>query len=142
MKKIITKSEEDTYKIAKKIGESVKANKIFTLSGDLGAGKTVFAKGLAAGLGVERNVTSPTFTIMKVYPIYNNPKIREFCHIDAYRLSTEKDLEAIGVLEYLEKKDVVTLIEWPEKIKKLLPKKAEAIKIKHKKEDIREIYLQ
>jgi len=134
--KFISNSEQETFDFAKKLGEKVKTGGVYALSGDLGAGKTVFTRGFCAGLGVKKNVNSPTFVLMKVYPVKKHKIIKEVCHIDAYRLKTEKDLEAIGALEYFNRKDAVCLIEWPERIKKILPR-ARRIKIISKGEEQR-----
>ena len=138
MKKI-TKNEKETFELAHDLGGKIKKKTVFALKGDLGTGKTVFAKGLAKGLGVKKTITSPTFVLMKIYPIEGNKHIKEFCHIDTYRLKGEKDFEAIGAEEYLNKKDVVVAIEWPDKIKNLLPKDAKLVKLKHEKEEKRQI---
>lgn len=139
MKKIITKNEKETFKLAYDLGKKIKEKTIFALEGDLGAGKTIFAKGLAKGLGVRKTITSPTFVLMKIYPIEGSKYIKEFCHIDTYRLKGEKDLLAIGAREYLDKEDVVVVIEWPDKIKKLLPRGTRLVKLKHKEEEERQI---
>ena len=137
--KVITKSEKETFALAKKIGSRAKGGEVYALWGNLGAGKTVFARGFAAGLGITRNINSPTFVLMKVYPVKKHKTIKEFCHIDAYRLANARDLQAIGASDYLKNKNSVCLVEWPERIKKILSPKAIAIKIKHLKEDSREI---
>lgn len=139
MKKIITNSEKETLEFAKNLAAKTKTGKIFALSGDLGAGKTILVRGFLRGLGYKGRVNSPTFVIMKIYRIKKHPRIKEVCHIDAYRLKTSQDLEAIGALEYLTRKDVATFIEWPDKIKKILPKKHIYIKIKHKQNNIRKL---
>jgi tRNA threonylcarbamoyladenosine biosynthesis protein TsaE len=109
---ITTVSAEDTMKQAQEIGRLARAGDVITLSGDLGTGKTHFAKGLAHGLGVTGNVNSPTYTIMKEY------KGRfPFYHMDVYRL--EEESEELGLEEYIEG-DGVTLIEWPERIESWL----------------------
>jgi tRNA threonylcarbamoyladenosine biosynthesis protein TsaE len=137
--KIITNSEQETFEFAKKLAKKARGGEVYALSGDLGAGKTVFARGFAAGLGIKRNINSPTFVLMKVYPVKKHKTIKHLCHIDAYRLKFARDLAAIGALDYIGKKDCVCLIEWAEKIKKILPKKLKQIKIKHQKENKREI---
>ncbi|HTX86787.1 MAG TPA: tRNA (adenosine(37)-N6)-threonylcarbamoyltransferase complex ATPase subunit type 1 TsaE [Candidatus Nanoarchaeia archaeon] len=137
--KIITHSEKETIALAKKIAKKAKGGEVYALSGELGAGKTVFARGFASGLGIKRNINSPTFVLMKIYPVRKHPAIRHLCHIDAYRLKSAKDLEAIGAADYLGRKDSVCLVEWPEKIKKLLPEKVNSLKLKHLAEDQREI---
>ena len=86
------------------------------MSGDLGAGKTVFAKGFAEGLGITAPVVSPTFTLMQVYESGRLP----LCHMDAYRLEEEEELEAVGGHEYFGGPGVC-LVEWPENVAGLLP---------------------
>jgi tRNA threonylcarbamoyladenosine biosynthesis protein TsaE len=129
MKKI-TKSEKETFALAKRLAKKAKGGEAYALSGDLGAGKTVFVRGFAAGLGVKRSINSPTFVLMKIYPVKKHETIKHLCHIDAYRLRSARDLEAIGAADYLGHKDSVCLIEWPEKVKKIL-KKTKKIKITH-----------
>ncbi|MCL2355687.1 MAG: tRNA (adenosine(37)-N6)-threonylcarbamoyltransferase complex ATPase subunit type 1 TsaE [Defluviitaleaceae bacterium] len=106
--KFISFSAEDTEKIAFDFGLNAKPGDIFCLSGELGAGKTVFAKGFARGVGYEGRVTSPTFAVMNEYtgklPIY---------HFDLYRLDAG-DLEGIGCEEYFFGNGV-SLVEWPER---------------------------
>lgn len=113
-------SEQETYDFAKKFAAALKGGEIIGLVGDLGAGKTVFTKGLAAGLGVKQTIISPTFVIMKVYKA-NHPKIKHFVHIDAYRLQSAQNLTAIGADEYFNKPDTVMIIEWADLIKEALP---------------------
>lgn len=132
----ITNSEKETFNFAKKFAKRLKGGEIIGLTGDLGAGKTVFAKGLAAGLGVKKNITSPTFVLMKVYQT-KYPNIKYLIHIDAYRLKTPQDLIAIGAEEYFNRPDTVTVIEWADKIKKILPKKTKYIGIINKDENKR-----
>lgn len=136
--KIITQSEKETFLIAQKFAQTLQGGEVVGLIGNLGAGKTIFAKGLAQGLGVKNIVNSPTFVIMKVYQTKKG-LIKNFCHIDAYRLTNEKDLEAIGVLDYFNDSSSITLIEWPERVKKILPQKTIFIKIKRLGEEKREI---
>jgi tRNA threonylcarbamoyladenosine biosynthesis protein TsaE len=138
---IITNSEQETLAFAKKLAKKACGGEVYALSGDLGAGKTVFTRGFATGLGIKRNVNSPTFVLMKIYPVKKHKTIKHLCHIDAYRLKSARDLASIGALDYLGKKDCVVLVEWPENIKKILPKKLKLIKIKHQKENQREIIL-
>jgi tRNA threonylcarbamoyladenosine biosynthesis protein TsaE len=139
--KITTHNEKETFDFALKLAKKAKGGEVYALSGDLGAGKTVFVRGFAAGLGVKRNVNSPTFVLMKIYPVKKHKTINEICHIDAYRLKTARDLEAIGALDYFGREGVISFLEWPEALKKLLPAKTIRVEIKHKKEEIREIQL-
>ncbi|MEA1963254.1 MAG: tRNA (adenosine(37)-N6)-threonylcarbamoyltransferase complex ATPase subunit type 1 TsaE [Patescibacteria group bacterium] len=148
MNKIITNSEQETFDWAKNFARELKGGEVIGLIGDLGAGKTVFAKGLAEGLGIKKTVNSPTFVIMKIYMVKNAPargwsasggksEIRNLAHIDAYRLKSEEDIIAIGADEYFARKDTITIIEWPENIKKCLPKKTIYVNICIKKENKR-----
>jgi len=126
--KFETKSEKETYNLGKKIAGQIKGGEVLALTGNLGAGKTVFTKGLAAGLGVKQIITSPTFVIMKVYKIKNQKSaIKNFIHIDCYRVGDPESIKAIGALEYFGRADSVVLVEWAERISKIIP--SEAIKI-------------
>jgi len=116
---IITNNEEETFAFAKKFAETLEGGEIIGLIGDLGAGKTVFTKGLAAGLGIKNNVNSPTFVLMKVYKAKG--KIKTLVHIDAYRLQNMADLVAIGAEDYFNRNDTITVIEWIDKIQSELP---------------------
>jgi tRNA threonylcarbamoyladenosine biosynthesis protein TsaE len=141
MKKIITNSEKETFSLAKKLAEKAKGGEVYALSGDLGAGKTVFVRGFAKGLGIKRNVNSPTFVLMKIYPIKKHETIKHLCHIDAYRLRSARDLEAIGALDYFGKKDCVCFVEWPENVKNTLLAKCKFFKLNHLKDNLREIII-
>ncbi len=115
---IETNSEKETFELGKKIGENAKAGQIYTLTGDLGVGKTVFTQGLAAGLGITEPVNSPTFTIVQVYdegrlPLY---------HFDVYRIADSDEMYEIGYEEYVYG-DGVSVIEWPQLIDDILPEK-------------------
>ena len=124
MKQIITKSEAQTLAFGKKLARSLKGGETIALMGDLGAGKTVLARGLARGLGVKNIINSPTFVLMKVYKIKkSNLKIKNLVHIDAYRLSSGRELIDIGLKDWLGRKDSVVLIEWADRVKDVLPKK-------------------
>ncbi len=115
---IICKSAEETKSFAASFAKRLKGGEVIGLNGDLGAGKTTFCQGLAAALGVTDTVNSPTFVIMKIYatgPVVL--PIKTLVHIDAYRLNSIKDLEAIGALEYFGRDDAVVLVEWSDKLK-------------------------
>ncbi len=127
----ITKSQSETEEFGKKLSAKLKGGDILLLSGDLGAGKTSLVKGIAKGLGVEHEITSPTFTLMNVYEIKNSG-IKKFVHIDTYRLKDEKELLEIGIEDYLGEANTVCVIEWPEKISGLLKdKKTTSIALEH-----------
>lgn len=99
----------ETENIGKKMGEAVQSGDIIAFSGDLGAGKTAFTRGLARGLGISSPVTSPTFTIVHEYTEGRIPLF----HFDLYRLSGEDDLFDLGFEEYFTRKGVCVL-EWSE----------------------------
>jgi tRNA threonylcarbamoyladenosine biosynthesis protein TsaE len=131
--KILTQSAGQTLDVAKKFAGQLKGGQVIGLIGQLGAGKTVFVSGLAAGLGLKQRLTSPTFVLMKLYRLKNkNRPLKMLAHIDAYRLTKTKQLEAIGADEYFKRPDTVTVIEWADKIKKVLPKQTKYIKIEHR----------
>ncbi len=111
----ITNSDKETFSLGKDLAKKLKGGEIIALEGDLGAGKTVFSQGLCAGLGYKKQVQSPTFVLMKIYPL-TKEKIKQICHIDAYQLNSWKDLEAIGAQDYLNQKETVTIIEWADKL--------------------------
>ena len=117
-----TFSETETYNMGKELAEKAVPGMIYCLDGDLGAGKTVFSKGFAHGLGIEEPVTSPTFTIIREYeegrlPLY---------HFDVYRISDPDEMYAIGYEEYFFGNGVC-LVEWSTLIEELIPE--EAVKI-------------
>ena len=112
MKTSYTNNLEETHELGKKIGEHVRENMVILLSGDLGAGKTTLTQGIAKGLGITRNVTSPTFNILKIY--YGRMTLY---HIDAYRL--EGLHQDLGFEEFLQD-DGLTVIEWSEFVPELI----------------------
>lgn len=115
----ISKSPLQTKKIALRLAKKLKGGQILALIGDLGGGKTCFTQGLALGLGIKKLVVSPTFILMKIYPVKNS-RIKKFCHIDLYRLKKPGDIIHLGIQEYLGEKNTVCVIEWGDKIKSFL----------------------
>ena len=111
-----TRSPEETYELGKKIGLQARAGQVYTLTGDLGVGKTVFTQGVAAGLGITEPVSSPTFTIVQVYEEGRLP----FYHFDVYRIGDIEEMEEIGYDDYFFGKGIC-LIEWSERIREILP---------------------
>ncbi len=114
--KLETHTPEETFEAAEKLAAHLKAGDIVCLSGEMGAGKTLFAQGLAKGLGISEPVTSPTFTIVNEYTNGNIP----FYHFDAYRIEDPDEMYEIGFDEYLFSGGIC-LIEWPEMIEELIP---------------------
>lgn len=94
---------------------------VLALKGDLGAGKTAFTKTLARELGIHEHITSPTFVIMKSYPVTNHSSIRTLTHIDAYRLEEERELSVLGFTDLLRDPTRLICIEWPERVLGLMP---------------------
>ena len=109
---------------------------VIALFGELGAGKTVFARGFAAAAGITEPVSSPTYTIMQEYPC---PGGNMFYHLDLYRISGPEAGLAFGVDEYLNEPGAWVLAEWPERIETLLPPHTIRLTIRHIGEEEREI---
>ena len=112
-------SREDTFNFAKALGENARPGEVYCLSGDLGVGKTVFAQGFGAGLGITEPMSSPTFTILQEYtegrlPLY---------HYDVYRVGDVDEMEETGFYEYVGGEGVA-LIEWAELIEEIIPSNA------------------
>lgn len=121
---IETYSEEETRKVAFDIGEKAEPGSIYTLIGDLGVGKTIFAQGLAEGLGIREMVNSPTFTIVQIYEEGRLP----FFHFDVYRIEDPDEMYEVGFEDYFYG-DGVCLVEWADLIQNLIPKKHTRITI-------------
>jgi tRNA threonylcarbamoyladenosine biosynthesis protein TsaE len=109
----LTHSPEETFALAMEMGEAIDSSILLLLKGDLGAGKTIFAKGLAAGLGIDpAEVSSPTYSILHRYP----GRLTLY-HLDLYRLAgTFGELESLGWQELIEEPRTVIIVEWPERV--------------------------
>jgi tRNA threonylcarbamoyladenosine biosynthesis protein TsaE len=157
MKIIVTKNFLETQKVAEKLIKKLKPGDVLALKGNLGSGKTCFTQGLAKALGIKKIITSPTFVLLKIYPVgckitpvkfskigakqlnTVNINIKKLYHFDLYRLNNEKELLALGFEEILEKKDGIVVLEWPERAQKILPKKRININFKLIDENTRKI---
>ena len=115
---IETHDPEETFEVGRTIGMNAKPGQIYTLTGDLGVGKTVFTQGVAAGLGITEPVNSPTFTIIQEYEDGRLP----FYHFDLYRIGDLEEMEEIGYDDYFFGQGIC-LIEWAELIEEILPEK-------------------
>ena len=113
---IETVSPEETFALGKKIGQAAVPGQIYTLTGDLGVGKTVFTQGVAEGLDIREPICSPTFTIVQVYEEGRLP----FYHFDVYRIGDIEEMEEIGYDDYFFGQGIC-LIEWANLIGELLP---------------------
>ena len=132
----VSNSESETIKIAHNFAKSLVPGSVVALSGELGTGKTVFARGVAGYLEVKQQVTSPTFTLINEYrgtiPLY---------HMDLYRLNTLPEIVDIGVEDYFYG-DGICLVEWAEKLEGLLPEHAVTINLKQIGNNKREIRIE
>jgi tRNA threonylcarbamoyladenosine biosynthesis protein TsaE len=133
---IHTNSAEETMALGERLGNRLKAGDVIALFGDLGAGKTTLAKGIALGLGVADDIHSPTFTLIHEHigptPLY---------HVDLYRLESETEVDALGIEEYVYG-DGVTIIEWADRMKSLLPTDRLDIELRMKGDTDREMIFQ
>lgn len=124
MKKVITKSLEETQAFAKdwvnSLGQNEDGALVVGIYGNLGAGKTTFTQAVARELGVKDIVNSPTFVIEKIYET-KHPYFIRLIHIDAYRLEKAAELQTLNFEELVENKNNLILIEWPENVKEILP---------------------
>ena len=142
---IVLKSLKDTQKLARVLAEEMilkDGPSVVALYGDLGAGKTTFVQFLAKALGIKEKILSPTFVLIKTFEIRDaNPRMHAndtnrhtnkkfLVHIDTYRLKSAKDLLVLGLLDILKDKENITIIEWPEKIERYLPKNTKRIYFK------------
>ncbi|KKW18904.1 MAG: hypothetical protein UY60_C0001G0002 [Parcubacteria group bacterium GW2011_GWB1_50_9] len=138
---ITTRSAGETKKIASILASETLQSKtqrsalVIALSGALGAGKTTFAQGFAEGLGIRERVLSPTFVIMKIYALQKRARKKHFIHIDCYRIHSPRDLVMLGVKEIFKDARAIVLIEWPERIRTLIPKHAIWVQFKHGKRE-------
>ena len=154
--RILTKTAKKTQKIAKILAGEIlsfqnnrKKALVIALNGELGAGKTTFVQGFIAGLGVKEHIFSPTFLIMKKIEFHKhklqtkNYKLktvfRYLYHLDCYRLKNEKDLIDLDIKEIFANPENIVLIEWAEKVKKILPKETIKINFKYINKNEREI---
>ena len=131
MNSFLSKSREQTQEFAAQYAKTLKAGDVVLLDGDMGAGKTVFAKGIALGLGIEEEVTSPTYAYMNDYD-------GRLFHYDCYRIETPEQAERLGLADYFDMGGIC-LIEWAQNIAPLLPKNVKRVQIKKINENERDI---
>ncbi|OGN03600.1 MAG: tRNA (adenosine(37)-N6)-threonylcarbamoyltransferase complex ATPase subunit type 1 TsaE [Candidatus Yanofskybacteria bacterium RIFCSPHIGHO2_01_FULL_42_12] len=146
----LSKSEKETQKIAGDLALKIMKNpstrlraSVITLEGKLGAGKTTFVKGFAKALGIKAKIKSPTFVLMKKYPIlpitYNLKPKTCLYHLDCYRVRDHRDLITLDLKTIFNESRSIILIEWPERVSKILPKKLIKVHIDHVSESKRKI---
>lgn len=136
MEEWISRSREETMAIAKKIAARLVGGDVLLLDGEMGAGKTVFAKGIAAGLGVEEEVTSPTYAYMNEY---SGERLTLY-HYDCYRIESVAQAEGLGLADYFSAGGVC-LVEWAQNIAPLLPEGCTRVRIEKRGEEERRISL-
>lgn len=131
MNTFLSKSPKQTEEFAFQYAKTLRAGDVVLLDGDMGAGKTVFAKGVARGLGIQEEVTSPTYAYMNDYD-------GRLFHYDCYRIETPEQAERLGLADYFDMGGIC-LIEWAQNIAPLLPKDVKRVQIKKINENEREI---
>jgi len=150
-----TTNSKQTQKLGEMLAGELRGGEVICLTGELGSGKTTFAQGVLKRLGAKGPHTSPTFVVMKHYRITRNAKrisqgrkkkslqvtsyeLRDVYHIDVYRVGV-KDILDLGWREIISHKNNVIIVEWAEKIKQIIPKRAVWVKFKHKGKNEREL---
>ena len=137
--KIITKNFEETENVGYTLAKSLDLGKTILLFGNLGAGKTVFSRGFARGIGITEPVSSPTYTIVQEYDI---PTGGRLYHLDLYRISGVESALAFGVDEFIDDPNAIRLIEWPMRIDGILPDDCIKVSIEHIDDETREITIE
>lgn len=143
---LISRSSVETQKIAAKLTkEALSFHRpsttaiVIAIEGELGAGKTTFVKGFARALGIKEKISSPTFVILKVYKLTSLLAYNSLVHVDAYRLKDHHDLILLGIKEILADPRNIVLIEWAERVRKILPRKYIKVHIDHTGRNTRSI---
>lgn len=128
-----TQTKQIASRFAKEISRiSANRARVIALSGNLGAGKTTFIQGFARALGIKAPIQSPTFVLMKIYAL-TKKHIKHLVHIDAYRIEKAQELEHLGLHDILNDKDAIVLIEWADRVEKILPNDAIWVRFEHGK---------
>lgn len=141
---LTTKSNKETQRLGENFAKEILKNGlqktavVLGLRGNLGGGKTTFLQGFAKGLGIKQKVLSPTFVIQKRFKL-SNKYFKNFFHIDSYRLNNYEDILELNFKDIILNPENIVAIEWPEKIKKVLPKNTIFIEFKFVDENNREI---
>lgn len=145
-----TTSARQTRKLGESLAKELKGGEILALTGELGSGKTTFAQGILKGLGAKGPYTSPTFVVMKEYKLEaqnserkitaQKSRLKNVYHIDAYRVGA-RDILNLGWKEIISDKHNVIIIEWAERVKRIIPERAVWVKLEHLKDDKRKLVL-
>lgn len=148
MRSIITKNSKETQKVAAELAKKLikkKVNKalLIALEGELGGGKTTFVKGFSKTLGVKEKVLSPTFVLIHKHKIHTqHSTFNTLYHIDAYRLNSKKDLLKLGAKGIFANPENIVLIEWADRVKKIIPKNTIWIHFDHLDKEKRKITIE
>tara|TARA_Y100000590_G_scaffold411024_1_gene504598 strand:+ start:36 stop:461 length:426 start_codon:yes stop_codon:yes gene_type:complete len=132
---LISISSDDTFNFGSEFSNSINYGSVIFLKGDLGSGKTTFCKGFASGLGFSDEILSPTYSILNEYKL-NSKKLY---HFDLYRLKSVNEFLEIGGIEYLNDKESISLIEWPDLIKEIVSDNIIQIEFEHLSKEERKI---
>ena len=137
---ILTNSPQETQELGQKIANKLNSN-LVCLYGELGTGKTTFVQGFAKGFGIKDRILSPTFIMIRIYkiPPENQKSHSNFYHVDLYRAKNEKDAKTIGLSELWQDPKNLVIIEWADRIKKILPKNRTDIYFKYLSKNKRKI---
>lgn len=143
---ILTKSAQETKDLGQEFANCLKGGiakwRVIGLTGELGAGKTTFVQGLAKGLGIDQRILSSTFIMIRQYKIPDQRlPVKNFYHVDLYRVENKKDVEGLGLEEIFNDKKNIVAIEWAEKIKKILPAQAAWVNFEYQGQDKRRIVI-
>ncbi len=138
MERFVSNDAKDTARLASDLAKRMRGGEVLALYGDLGAGKTTFAQAFARALGVKERVQSPTFILMHEHRLKKKNGPTYFLHADAYRADAPQ-FRAIGFGDYLGRPDTVVLVEWADRIEKLLPKRRTRVRFRHAGGDRRAI---
>lgn len=130
---VVTKNAQETGELGERLGRSLKKGVVIALYGELGSGKTTFVQGLARGIGIKKRIISPTFVMVRQYPITN------FFHVDLYRINTIEEIKNLGLEELWEDPQNIVAIEWAEKAKNILPLKRIEVFFAHRDKNKRKI---
>ena len=134
----LSKSDHETQKIGTDLSKDLKPMDVILLTGNLGAGKTTFVKGVANGLGIKTRIISPTFVVVRTHEITNG-QIDRMYHIDLYRLENPEEIRSIDIQSILEEEKSLVVIEWPEKGNIIFSKKIYKINFENITDNTREI---
>ncbi len=144
--KIFTNSPSQTKKVGEILAKEILKTKtrnsiLICLKGQLGSGKTTFLQGFARGLKIKKRILSPTFVLLKRFPL-KNENFENFYHIDCYRIKKAKEILNLGLFQILKNKKNILAIEWANKIKKVIKQRALWLTFKIRGDKKREIEVQ